>query len=141
MREYLNGVALGARLEALRIKKGFSQGYVADKLGMNQQKLSRIEKAKNAYIDEKTMHDLAFLYNVTIEEIYKQPEETIPVFPPEKKPEKTPARTAGKTNELLALLSMLMEKTEAEVIDEAVLLYAEEINFKELIRKRFMREE
>lgn len=83
------------------------------------------------------MHDLAFLYNVTIEEIYKQPVETSPVSPPEK----TPARTAGKTNELLALLSMLMEKTEAEVIDDAVLQYAEEINFKELIRKRFMRED
>lgn len=138
MREYLNSIKLGAKLEALRIKKGFTQDYVANKLGIQQGTLSRIEKAKNAYINEKTMHDLAFIYNVTVEELYSQPEET--TNPEEEPVPSAPARTAGKTNELLALLSMLMGKTEAEVIDDAVLQYAEEINFKELIRKRFMRE-
>lgn len=141
MKDYVNTIKLGAKLEELRIKKGFSQEYVANKLGISQSKLSRIEKAKNAYIDEKMMHDLAFLYNVTIEEVYSQPEETNEPEETQEPEQSAPYRKVGKTNEILALLSMLMGRPESEIIDEAVLEYAEEINFKAWIRWRFMQEE
>lgn len=141
MKEYVNTIKLGAKLEELRIKKGFSQEYAAKKLGITQSKLHRIEKAKNAYIDEETMHDLAFLYNVTIEEIYSQPEETNEPEATQEPEQSSSTRETGKTSELLALLSMLLGRPESEVIDLAVIQYAEEINFKSLIRKRFMQEE
>lgn len=62
------GVKEGTRLKELRMKKGFSIPYVAKKIGCGQSSMFRWE----AGVCAPRMHflkDLAFLYNVTVEEL------------------------------------------------------------------------
>lgn len=62
------GVKEGARLKELRMKKGFSIPYVAKKIECGQSSMFRWE----AGVCAPRMHflkDLAFLYNVSVEEI------------------------------------------------------------------------
>lgn len=62
------GITQGARLKELRMKKGFSLEYIASKVGRSAPSICNYESGKRQPTD-KVLHDLAFLYNVTVEEI------------------------------------------------------------------------
>lgn len=58
----------GSKLKTLRINKGFDHAYVANKLNINVTSISNWETGRNKP-KPKHLHDIAFLYNVPIEEI------------------------------------------------------------------------
>lgn len=61
-------ITQGARLKELRIKKGFTQDYIAQKLDVKAASVSGWERAA-CRPTRKHLHDLAFMYNVAVEEI------------------------------------------------------------------------
>ena len=62
------GITQGARLKELRMKKGFSVSYVANKIDCREAYIYRWELGQCAP-RHKYLHDMAFLYNVSVEEI------------------------------------------------------------------------
>lgn len=145
------GIKQGSKLKELRIKKGFGQAYVANKLSVNITSISNWETGKNKP-KPKHLHDMAFLYNVPIEEItepetsgainssiaavsssigtYKFSSEGI-TFEPQF--DKT-------TSEIVAFMSMLTGKSEFEITAEAVKHYALMFNWSDCIKQKYFDE-
>jgi len=61
-------ITQGARLRELRMKKGFSVSYIANKIDCGEASIYRWELGQCAP-RHKFLHDMAFLYNVSVEEI------------------------------------------------------------------------
>lgn len=131
------GVKEGARLKEFRMKKGFTIPYVAKKIECGQSSMFRWE----AGVCAPRMHflkDLAFLYNVTIEDIIGGTGEVVvnPLpyieYPDFKKAVDraveliTPAESLSqKTKDLLEMMAKLTGKTTDEMLDTAVQEYAQ----------------
>lgn len=133
------GVKEGARLKELRMKKGFSIPYVAKKIECGQSSMFRWE----AGICAPRMHflkDLAFLYNVSIEDVIggtseQAPVVNLPYVEPKQNIEEltkraceliTPvARLSRKAKDLLEMMAKLTGKSEEEMLDIAVQDYAQ----------------
>lgn len=62
------GIVNGARVKALRIRKGLTRVYIANKLGISRQTVQNWELGKYGPQDDK-LRGLAFLLNATIEEL------------------------------------------------------------------------
>lgn len=58
----------GAKITEMRVKKGFTQDYIAQKLDVKAASVSGWERAA-CRPTRKHLHDMAFLYNVPVEEI------------------------------------------------------------------------
>lgn len=132
------GVKEGARLKELRMKKGFTVPYVAKKIECGQSSMFRWE----AGICAPRMHflkDLAFLYNVSIEDViggesapvanlpYIEPKQNIDFEESMRRASEliTPvARLNRKTKDLLEMMAKLTGKGEDEMLDIAVQEYA-----------------
>lgn len=134
------GVKEGARLKELRIKKGFTQGYVAQKIQCGMSSINRWE----AGICAPRMHflrDLAFMYNVSIEDIIggdstdsKSNEGvdittaslgTKPLIKFTEEGIEVSKVFAPKTDALLEMMATLTGKTTDEMLDVAVQEYAQ----------------
>lgn len=133
------GVKEGARLKELRMKKGFSIPYVAKKIECGQSSMFRWE----AGICAPRMHflkDLAFLYNVSVEDVIGETNEPVPVVNLPYIEQKqnieeltkraceliTPvARLSRKAKDLLEMMAKLTGKSEEEMLDIAVQEYAQ----------------
>lgn len=134
------GVKEGARLKELRMKKGFSIPYVAKKIECGQSSMFRWE----AGVCAPRMHflkDLAFLYNVTVEDIIggnnadsKSNENvaittaglgTKPLIQFTEKGIEVSRVFAPKTDALLEMMATLTGKTTDEMLDIAVQEYAQ----------------
>lgn len=74
------GIVQGARAKALRLKKGFTLAYVADKIQYTKASLMNWESGKTRP-SYKAVHDLAFLYNVSIQYLLEGIEECGMVAP------------------------------------------------------------
>lgn len=136
----------GSKLKTLRMRKGFDQAYVANKLNVNITSISNWETGRNKP-KPKHLHDLAFLYNVAIEEIT---EEDVIVAPPatietakilsksvtlpfvESKPQKS------KYTDLVAFMSMVSDRSEQEIIDSAIECYARSFPWQTLVEQHFL---
>ncbi|MBW7952675.1 MAG: helix-turn-helix transcriptional regulator [Chitinophagaceae bacterium] len=59
----------GSKIASIRIARGYSQDYVAQKIGIKQNTLSDIEKDIRAKIDEKTLTAIADVLGVSIDDI------------------------------------------------------------------------
>lgn len=126
------GVTQGAKLRELRLKKGFSQEYVAKKVGRSDASIWLYESGKGRPKDT-VLHDLAFLYNVTVEEITG---EIDPVPELSRNPLNTTefveraveliAKPVTKTDELTELMAKLSKMEKQDIIDEAIRSYAAE---------------
>lgn len=149
------GIVNGAKVKALRIRKGLSQVYIANKLGISRQTVQNWEIGKYGPQDDK-LRGLAFLLNATIEELTEAGKETTAEFDQDQDEPKTletiaeekyglqgvrsityeerQARDARKpTSDLVALLSMVTGRTEADIIREAVLQYAKGLDWQDVI--------
>lgn len=135
------GVKEGAKLKELRMKKGFSIPYVAQKIECGRSSMFRWE----AGICAPRMHflkDLAFLYNVSVEDVIGETNEPVPVVNlPYIEPKQninieesvkraseliTPlARLSRKAKDLLEMMAKLTGKSEEEMLDVAVREYAQ----------------
>lgn len=62
-------MSVGKRLKALRTKKGYTQQYVADVLGIGRSNLGHIENDRVS-LESKHAKILADLYNTTYDYIY-----------------------------------------------------------------------
>ena len=141
------GIKQGSRLKELRIKKGFDQAYVANKINVNQCSVSNWEAGK-IRPREKHLRDMAFLYNVSIEEITGELAEraselispaTGTVHLNDQGVTYVPAFDKT-TSEIVALLSMLTDKTEREITAEAVKHYALMFNWSDCIKQKYFDE-
>lgn len=74
------GIVQGARAKTLRLKKGFTLAYVADKIQYTKASLMNWESGKTRP-SYKAVHDLAFLYNVSIQYLLEGIEECGMVAP------------------------------------------------------------
>lgn len=139
----------GSKLKTLRMRKGFDQAYVANKLNINVTSISNWETGRNKP-KPKHLHDIAFLYNVPIEEItgsdvklleakemvsssigtYKFSSEGLTFEPQFDK----------ATSEIIAFMSMLTGKSELEITAEAVKHYALMFNWSECIKQKYFDE-
>lgn len=151
------GIVNGARVKALRIRKGLSQVYIANKLGISRQSVQNWELGKYGPQDDK-LRGLAFLLNATIEELTEAGTETTATFFQDQDEPKTAETIAEEqydlqgvrsityeerqahddqkrkpTSDLVALLSMVTGRTEAEIIRDAVLQYAKGLNWQDVI--------
>lgn len=88
---------LSEKLELLRKSKDYSQEYLANYLGIGQTTYSRYETLKT-YPDIFIIKKLAKLYNITIDELVNDVEETI---------------TIALSNEELQVLKNLADKINA----------------------------
>lgn len=133
----------GSKLKTLRMRKGFDQAYVANKLNINVTSISNWETGRNKP-KPKHLHDIAFLYNVPIEEITEEnvisvsPESTIasdvvplPYIEPTK-PQKS------KYADLVAFMSMVSDRSEQEIIDSAIECYARSFPWQALVEQHFL---
>lgn len=135
-----NSVKLGAKLEELRKNKNYSQEYVANKCGIGRATLWNIEHGKGN-ITDKNLKNLCFLYNVAVEDIYEDQEETeedlIPVIDEEPEAQPAPQRKWAETHQVISFLSMITGKGEAQIMAEAIQKYAETIDVRKIIKERF----
>lgn len=139
----------GAKLMELRVKKGFTQHYVAQKLQVSDVAVGFWEQGRNAP-RPKHLHDIAFLYNVPIEEITEadvisvSPESAeyakalshanpvpLPYIEPTK-PQKS------KYADLVAFMSMVSDRSEQEIIDSAIECYARSFPWQALVEQHFL---
>lgn len=130
------GITQGAKLRELRLKKGFSQEYVAKKVGRSDASIWTYEAGKGRPKDA-VLHDLAFLYNVTVEEITG---EVDPVPELSRNPLNTQefvertveravelmAKPSNRRDELVELMAKLSKMEKQDIIDEAIRSYAAE---------------
>jgi len=63
-------VKLGKRIKELRKKRGYSQEQLAEKLGIAQNTLSKIETGEN-FLTADTLENLARVLNVTPNELFE----------------------------------------------------------------------
>lgn len=161
------GIVNGARVKALRIRKGLSQVYIAQKLEVSRQTVQNWELGKYGPQDDK-LRGLAFLLNATIEELTeKETEEQAGAaiwrssdlaFVQDQDEPKTAETIAEEkyglqgvrsityeerqahddqkrkpTSDLVALLSMVTGRSEAEIIRDAVLQYAKGLDWQDVI--------
>lgn len=151
------GIVNGARVKALRIRKGLSQVYIANKLGISRQSVQNWELGKYGPQDDK-LRGLAFLLNATIEELTEAGTETATAFDQDQDEPKTAETIAEEkyglqgvrsityeerqahddqkrkpTSDLVALLSMVTGRSEAEIIRDAVLQYAKGLDWQDVI--------
>lgn len=145
------GVKEGARLAGLRIRKGFSQAYVAEKIGMSFQAISSWEKGHHRP-SPKALHDMAFLYNVPVEEITEGPivvtvkQEDIDVSRlkrmfAENSSVLVPCDSPKtKVDELIEIMSTLSGMTRDEIIADAIKGYIERFPFAETIYEKYFTE-
>lgn len=139
----------GSKLKTLRMRKGFDQAYVANKLNVNITSISNWETGRNKP-KPKHLHDLAFLLNVPIEEITEadvisvSPESAelaktfsyadpvpLPYIEPHK-PQKS------KYADLVAFMSMISDRSEQEIIDSAIECYARSFPWQTLVEQHFL---
>lgn len=137
-------ITQGAKLAELRIKKGFTQKYVAGKVGVHPTTMVHWENGKNCP-NSKYLHDLAFLYNVTVEELMGM--EPIKKDEVVTSPEKNtwtasylafqPEKPETKFSELVDLMADLTGRTSAEIIDSAIQCYAMQFPWQTCIQQRY----
>ena len=139
----------GSKLKTLRMRKGFDQAYVANKLNVNITSISNWETGKNKP-KPKHLHDLAFLYNVPIEEITEA--DVISVSPESAELAKTLSRAnpvllpylepikpqKSKYADLVAFMSMVSDRSEQEIIDSAIECYARSFPWQTLVEQHFL---
>lgn len=130
----------GSKLKTLRINKGFDQAYVANKLNINVTSISNWETGRNKP-KPKHLHDIAFLYNVPIEEITEEDVKSdatsslyieLPELPKPPKPQKS------KYTDLVAFMSMVSDRSEQEIIDSAIECYARSFPWQTLVEQHFL---
>lgn len=151
------GIVNGARVKALRIRKGLSQVYIANKLGISRQSVQNWELGKYGPQDDK-LRGLAFLLNATIEELTEAGTETTTEFDQDQDEPKTVETIAEEkydlqgvrsityeerqaqddqkrkpTSDLVALLSMVTGRSETDIIRDAVLQYANGLDWQDVI--------
>lgn len=139
----------GAKLMELRVKKGFTQHYVAQKLQVSDGAVGFWEQGRNAP-RPKHLHDIAFLYNVPIEEItgpdvkLLEAKETVSSSIGTYKFSSEGLTFESKfdkaTSEIIAFMSMLTGKSELEITAEAVKHYALMFNWSECIKQKYFDE-
>jgi transcriptional regulator with XRE-family HTH domain len=59
----------GAKITAIRIARGYTQEYLAEKLGIQQNVYSKIERDEKIKMDEETLGKIAKTLGVSIEDI------------------------------------------------------------------------
>lgn len=112
----------GAKITELRVKKGFTQDYVAKKIGVHPMTISQWERGKHSPSPHR-IRDLAFLYNVTVEEIADDVEpEPAPIW--KSTDQAFHASQPTTTERLVSLLAEMSGKSEQQIIESAVLNYA-----------------
>lgn len=130
----------GSKLKTLRINKGFDQACVANKLNINVTSISNWETGRNKP-KPKHLHDIAFLYNVPIEEITEEDVKSdatsslyieLPELPKPTKPQKS------KYTDLVAFMSMVSDRSEQEIIDSAIECYARSFPWQTLVEQHFL---
>lgn len=124
------GIKQGSKLKELRIRKGFTQDYVAKKISVNRLSVMNWETGKTTPRD-KALHDMAFLYNVTVEEITGEDVET---------PEPEPERNYAGPYQLIQLLAELTGKSDAEIMTAAINEYAKTFNWYACIKQKYLDE-
>lgn len=139
----------GSKLKTLRMRKGFDQAYVANKLNINVTSISNWETGRNKP-KPKHLHDIAFLYNVPIEEITEA--DVISVSPESAELAKTfsyadpvplpyiePTKPQkSKYADLVAFMSMISDRSEQEIIDSAIECYARSFPWQALVEQHFL---
>lgn len=139
----------GSKLKTLRMRKGFDQAYVANKLNINVTSISNWETGRNKP-KPKHLHDIAFLYNVPIEEITEA--DVISVSPESAEYAKAlshadpvplpyiepPKPQKSKYADLVAFMSMISDRSEQEIIDSAIGCYARSFPWQTLVEQHFL---
>ena len=135
------GITQGARLKELRLKKGFIVPYVAKKIDCGEASIYRWELGQ-VCPRHKFLHDMAFLYNVTIEELTGEdnavhvnpapyiPDERIPASLIEEDPFADPdpdyaVAVSKKADELINMMAKLSGKSKKEMATMAITEYAQ----------------
>lgn len=130
------GITQGARLKELRLKKGFTVPYVAKKNDCGEASIYRWELGQ-VCPRHKFLRDMAFLYNVSVEDITEGESEWGVKVEPSTASGTRPIvefRADGmvfgtkfdkKTQDLLGMMATLTSKTENEMLDIAVREYAQ----------------
>lgn len=117
----------GAKITEMRLKKGFTQDYVAKKIGVHPMTISQWERGKHSPSPHR-IRDLAFLYNVTVEEIADDVEP--PPAPIWKSTDQAfHASQPTTTERLVSLLAEVSGRSEQEIIEAAVFIYAQNFHW------------
>jgi transcriptional regulator with XRE-family HTH domain len=69
----------GSKISSIRMARGYTQDFVADKLGIKQASYSDIEKDVRVRIEEKMLQDIAMVLGVSVEDI-KSPTPIVMTF-------------------------------------------------------------
>lgn len=59
----------GSKITSIRLARGYSQDYVAKKLGIDQQRYSKIENDEKVKVDDELLAKIAESLGVTVEDI------------------------------------------------------------------------
>ena len=62
-------ILLGKRIKELRIKKGFTQEYLAELINVGQRNLSKIECGNN-FVTSETLNNIVKAFNIEPEELF-----------------------------------------------------------------------
>lgn len=133
------GITQGARLKELRLKKGFTVPYVAKKINCGEASIYRWELGQ-VCPRHKFLRDMAFLYNVTLEELTGDDVSsksdtgvvvttpvvgTKPLIKFTEEGIEASKVFAPETDALLEMMATLTGKTTDEMLDVAVQEYAQ----------------
>lgn len=135
----------GAKLAELRINKGFSREYVASKIGTSRISIRNWEIGSNAP-SSQYLHDMAFLYNVSVEEIMDEDyvkdadiQQDIDIA--------LDAQERGqrydlsdKVVNLINLLKTVTGGTAEQILEHSVKAYALRLDWPNAITDRFLKE-
>lgn len=80
----MNKENLGAKIKTLRENRGMSQSEVARHLGIHRPTVSEIERGNRSLSAEEVLK-LAVLFNITTDELLKEPEKRLNQIPSERK--------------------------------------------------------
>lgn len=69
---------LGDNIKNFRLKKGYSQKYVAEKVGVTEAYISLIERNKRTNLGSELLEKLSEVLGVNITEFYNEDENTVP---------------------------------------------------------------
>lgn len=59
----------GSKITSIRLARGYTQEYVADKAGINQRTYSRIEKDAKVKVEDELLEKIAAVLGVSLEDI------------------------------------------------------------------------
>jgi len=60
---------LGLKITSIRLARGYTQDYVAKKIGMDQRSYSKIEKGEKVKMDDMLLSQIADALGVSVEDI------------------------------------------------------------------------